>query len=133
MSNAGAIQSIKAFTESLRALPRVLALKVAREAAGDLTEIAKADFAAQRDPYGNAWAKGAKGQDVDLVAQGDLRSYVRYVAAGTRLRVALSVPYAKYQIGKRPIAPRQGETLPEPYLRALIAVAQRVASEEMSK
>ena len=74
-----------------------------------------------------------KGQLVTLRKTGDLAKYVTYVAIGTRLRVALGVKYAKYQIGKRPVYPRQEQGLPESYVRALMRVAVDVVSAETHK
>jgi hypothetical protein len=56
---------------------------------------------------------------------------LRYVANGTKLRVALTVPYAKYQVGKRPIFPTQGGPLPADYSRTLVSVSGQVCREEI--
>ena len=55
----------------------------------------------------------------------------KYVAIGSLLRVALGVAYAKYQVGKRPVFPKQGKPLPQPYVEALQRIAVRVVREEM--
>jgi hypothetical protein len=113
------LESLKAFSASLRRLPRVLGQKVASAAAPVLTETSETTFRAGEDPYGNAWAPGEHGDRITLVKTGALSKFLKYVAIGEKLRVALGVPYAKYQIGKRPVFPRQGGALPVAYRRTL--------------
>lgn len=106
-------------------------MKVAAEAAPVLTELAAKTFNASQTPDGAAWPAGKKGQTVTLRKSGALFRYIKYVAIGTRLRVALGVPYAKYQIGKRPVFPRQDTNLPDSYVQALQRTAVRVVKEEL--
>ena len=127
------MKSLQDFSRDLRALPRVVAIKVAAAAAPRLTDLARKTFAASQEPDGRPWKQGAEGQTVKLVKTGDLSKYVKYVAIGTLLRVALGVAYAKYQIGKRPVFPRQGQGLPDEYVAELERVAVRVVREEMSR
>lgn len=131
MSLSGDLSSLKKFSAGLRRLPTVVAQKVARSAAPEITSAAQATFAAGEDPYGAAWAPGAEGQTVTLQKSGSLRRYISYVAIGTILRVALGVPYAKYQIGKRPVFPRQGAPLPPSYVRTLKATTGVVCRAEL--
>ena len=58
---------------------------------------------------------------------------IRYVAIGTKLRVALGVAYAKFQIGRRPVFPTQGGTLPVEYSRTLQRTAVDVVRAEMGR
>ena len=125
------MRSLAQFAADLRRLPRVVALKVAEAAAPAVTELAARTFAASQEPDGRPWKPGKDGEAITLRKSGDLAKYVRYVAIGTRLRVALGVAYAKYQIGKRPVFPRQDAGLPESYVEALARVAVRVVREEM--
>jgi hypothetical protein len=125
--------SLTDFARDLRALPRVVAIKVAAAAAPVLTELAKQTFDASEEPDGKPWKPGAEGQVVTLRKTGDLAKYVKYVAIGTKLRVALGVAYAKYQIGRRPVFPRQEQGLPESYVEALARVAVAVVREEMHR
>lgn len=115
----GDLSSLKKFSAALRELPRVLAQKVATAAAPALTEVALATFNAGEDAFGITWAPGANGQHVTLRKSGGIAGGVFYVAIGTKIRVRLGVPWAKYQLGKRPIFPKQGEVLPKPYVDAL--------------
>lgn len=119
------------FANDLRNLPKVVALKVALAAAPVLTELAKSTFDAGENAYGLTWAPGEKGQRITLRRTGDLASFIRYVAVGTKLRVSLGTSYAKYQIGRRPVFPR-GD-LPTAYVDALKRTAVQVVKEELGK
>lgn len=119
VSLKGNLSSLKTFTAGLRNLPRVVAQKVATASAPVLTDQARATFEAGENPYGDTWKPGANGQRVTLVKSGSLLRNIRYVAIGTKIRVALGVAYAKFQIGRRPVFPAQGSPLPTSYVSAL--------------
>jgi hypothetical protein len=125
------MRSIAQFSQDLRRLPRVLSQKVATAAAPVLTELANKTFDAGTTAAGEPWKPGKKGQKITLRKSGDLAKYIHYVAIGTKLRVALGVAYAKYQVGKRPIFPTQYSKLPDTYVQALERVAVRVVKEEL--
>jgi hypothetical protein len=127
------VNSLAKFTQDLRNLPRVVAQKVAEKAAPALTALALETFDAGENPYGNVWAPGIDGKKVTLDKTGALKKQIRYVAIGTKLRVALGVPYAKYQIGKRSVFPTQGGELPVVYVEELQRVAVEVAKAELGK
>lgn len=127
MSLQSSLASLAKFSSSLRALPTQLALRIADKSAPALTELAMQTFNAGEDSYGVTWEPGAEGQHITLRQTGALAKYIRYVAIGTKLRVALGVAYAKYQVGKRPIFPTQGGLLPLAYSRKLAEIAQREA------
>lgn len=126
-------RSLSEFTSHLRRLPRVVAQMVAKEVAPELTKAAEKTFAASEDAYGNPWAPGHEGRRVTLRKSGKMFSRLYYVANGTKLRVALGVPYAKYQIGRRPVFPRQGGSLPLGYVSALQRVSVAVVRREMPR
>lgn len=125
------IASLKKFSQDLRRLPRVVAQKVASAAAPAITTLALETFDAGENPYGVTWAPLEDGHRATLHKSGALESRVRYVAIGTKLRVALGVPYAKYRIGKRPVFPTQGGSLPVVYVDALQQVAVDVCRAEL--
>lgn len=131
MSLKGNIGSIAKFSSALRRLPVVVAQRVTAASAPAITTEAQATFSAGADAYGVAWAPSASGDRVTLTRTGALAKYVRYVAIGTKLRVVLGVPYAKYQIGRRPIFPRQGGVLPASYVRTLAKHADAVIRAEL--
>lgn len=123
--------SLKKFAASLRELPRVVGHRVAAECAPVLTALVIETSRASEDAYGAAWAPGESGQVVTLRKTGTLLSGVRYVAIGQRLRLALTTKYAKYQVGRRPVAPKPGEPLPPAYARALRDTSRRVIREAL--
>ncbi len=104
-------------------------MKVAERAAPVITQLAQTTFNAGQDPYGVTWAPGVNGDSIDLNDTGALARYVSYVAIGTKLRVSLGVPYAKYQIGKRPVFPSQGKTLPVAYISKLDSLTSDCIAE----
>ncbi len=133
MSLSGDLNSLKNFSASLRALPTVLAQKVATAAAPALTAVALSTFNAGENAYGVAWDPGADGQKITLRQSGGLASGIHYVAIGTKLRVKLAVPYAKYQLGRRPAFPAQGAPLPTAYIAALRTSANATIAAELGR
>lgn len=125
------VESLKKFTAKLRELPRVVAQKVATAVAPALTVAALQSFDAGETPDGVTWAPGADGKRVTLHKSGALERGIQYVAIGTKIRVKLTVPYAKYQIGKRPVFPRQGAPLPVAYVEALTLASSEVVRTEI--
>ncbi len=133
MSNAAAITSLATFSANLRRLPRVVAQKVALAAAPKLTDAVMATFNASQSADGTPWQPGADGQRVTLQKSGALASKIRYVAVGTRLRVALGVAHAKYQVGRRPLFPKQGDPLPASYVKVLEDATAAVCRVELGQ
>jgi hypothetical protein len=125
--------SIAKFSQDLRRLKKTVAQEVARAAAPVLTSLALQTFEASQNPWGNLWAPGSDGKRVTLRKSGALASKIKYVSNGTKLRVALGVAYARYQIGKRPVFPTQGGRLPAEYSRALERTAVKVVRREMGR
>lgn len=122
----GSTDSLRAFAARLRTLPRVVAQEVAKEAAPKLTAIALQTFDAGEDAYGVPWTPREDGKRASLKKSGTLRSKIQYVAIGTMLRVALGVSYAKFQVGRRPVFPRQNEALPSSYVEVLEQTTRNV-------
>jgi hypothetical protein len=125
------ISSLKKFSDKLRELPRVVAIKVAEAAAPVLTDLVHQTFGASENAYGDDWAPGADGQKVTLRRSGELAGGLSYVAIGTKLRLRLGAKHAKYQVGKRPVTPRQGAELPVEYSRALARETEDVCRKEL--
>ena len=125
------LASLEDFTASLRRIPVVVGHKVAEASAPAITAAASATFAAGENAYGVTWAPSASGDRVTLKKTGALAKFVRYVAIGSKLRVSLGVPYAKYQIGKRPIFPPQGAPLPTSYVQTLQRTSDAVIRAEL--
>lgn len=125
--------SLSRFASKLRELPRLLGNRVALLAADEITTIARRTYALSEDAYGADWAPGAKGQTITLRKTGTMLRALRYVAIGQKLRVALTTKYAKYQIGKRPVFPRQGGALPRSYMSALERATSKALEGEVLK
>lgn len=122
------LSSLSKLASTIRALPVALGQEIAKRAAPVISQFAKESFDSNQDPYGAPWAPSVTGEVVTLRATGALEKFVHYVAIGTKLRVALGVKYAKFQIGKRPIYPRAG-VLPAKYAEALRQITQETAKE----
>lgn len=125
--------SLRKFSASLRELPRVVGHRVAAACAPVLTALVVDTSDASADAYGAAWAPGADGQTVTLRRSGALLNGVRYVAIGSKLRLArVAGPRRRARrVGRRPVTPRQGEALPPAYARALDTTARRVIREAL--
>jgi hypothetical protein len=128
----GNVGTLRALEAKLRELPRVVAIKVASGSASTITALARGTFAAGENAYGDAWETGADGQAVTLHRSGALAAGVSYVATGTRLRARLGPKYARYQVGKRPIFPRNGARMPVAYAEALRLKASATIRAELA-
>lgn len=124
------VGSLRKFSEGLRQLGKGMGHLVAKRAAPAITADARASYDAGTDPYGTPWVAGADGKDVDLKQSGAMYSGVEYKPLGDRLRVALNVPYAKYQIGKRSPFPAQDGPLPASYEKSLTAAAEETLAAQ---
>lgn len=124
----GGFDKLRNFETKLRSMSKVVAVKVAAKAAPIISDLAKATFEAGQDAYGLLWEPGRDGQKITLRKSGALERYAAtYAAIGTRIRAVLGVPYAKYQIGKRPVLPRGA--LPVAYSDALKRIVSEVFAE----
>lgn len=126
----GDMSKLRSFERGLRELPRVVGAKVAAASAAAITALGRETFKASENAYKDGWKPGDKGQRVTLHRSGRLGSF-EYVSTGTRLRAKLGPPYAKYQVGRRPILPRGGARLPIAYVDALRAKASEVIRSEL--
>lgn len=127
----GDFGKLSGLKQRLQALPTVVAQQVAARAVGKINELANGTFNAGENAYGDRWAPGEKGQKVTLTRTGRMKRGVRYVAIGTKLRAALATSYAKYQVGKRPVFPRQGARLPVAYVNALRETTAEVVPAQL--
>lgn len=106
-----------------------LAEDIAAAAAPIISEMARETFAESKTPYGVPWAPAVDGSRVGLVKDGELKKGIHYKAFGTKLRCVLGPKYAIYQIGKRPVYPRNGGKLPKEYNDRLSELAARMIEE----
>lgn len=120
------ITSLKRFSAGLRAIGnKALAIEIAKDAAAAITAAARATFEAGETPYHVPWRPGYDGQRVTLRESGALAKGIEYVAYGTMLRLRLGAKHAKYQVGRRPVTPRQDAPLPPEYVAAIKASMER--------
>lgn len=131
MSFTGDTSTLKRFSKSLRDLSTVTAQKIAAAAAPELTTLLRSTFDASQDAYGVPWDSGRDGKAVTLRRTGALAAGLSFVAIGVLIRMRLSARHAKYQVGKRPVAPRQGEPLPIAWREALVRVTRAVLASEV--
>lgn len=126
MSLKGNPQTLKSFAKKLSKVSTVAAQAVATRAAAPLTSRAGSDYDGGRTAYGEARPPGVNGNALSLVKSGDTRSLLRFTSIGTRVRVVLGTPYAKFLIGKYKILPN---SLPRPWATEL----ERITGEELRK
>jgi hypothetical protein len=126
----GDLGKLRGIEKAIRTIPTVVAQKVATAAAATITSFARETFAAGQNAYGDTWEPGADGNPVTLRKTGRLGSFA-YVAIGTKLRAQLGPKYARYQVGRRPILPRNGARLPLKYVAKLRAEANRIIHAEL--
>lgn len=129
-SNETAISSIHNFSQRLKKVAITSATRIAEKAAPLLTEEGRRTFDIRQAPSGMPWPPGKKPEDGDLVQSGKLRKWIVYRAYGRTVKVALGVPYAKYQIGKRPVYPKRHVTLPDRYQAILLTLFRTTIDRE---
>ncbi len=129
----GDLSSLAKFQKDLRSLPTTVAIEAAAKAAPILTALVHETFNASENAYGNLWSPGADGRKVTLRKSGKLFSNVAYTATGTKIRLKLGASYAKYQVGRRPVAPRQDAPLPVAYSAALARVAVAAVKKALGR
>jgi hypothetical protein len=113
---------LRDIARNLGEMPQVVRNRVAARAAEAITDLALSSFDAGQTPFGDAWAPGDDGRDVDLYKSGALRGSLRFVASGSRVRCAMGVKHARYQVGKRRVLPAPGQTMPDSWRAACAAI-----------
>lgn len=109
---------------SLRALPKVLAQKVAAKVAPDLTAQAQAAYGSGRNVYGDARPTGVDGQPLSLEKSGATRRSLKFVSVGTIVRASLGTRWSRYLIGKYKILPNAGSPMPVAWQDATSKIAR---------
>lgn len=122
----GDFEGLRGFEYRILQLGRAAAIEIAAAAADTITALGRATFDAGENAYGDTWEPGKKGNRITLRRSGRLAKGVRYVAIGAILRAHLGPPYAKYQVGLRPVYPRFGKRLPVSYVAALSKTANAI-------
>lgn len=125
----GNTQNLRAINKKLQAMPKVLAEKLAKKAAGTLTELVQGTYG-KKSVYGDAIHLEAGN---NLVKTGSVKSALRFVAVGTIVRAALNQKYARYLIGKYGILPNGNAAMPVSWTKALKQEAKRLFETEKEK
>lgn len=126
-------RDLRAVIKELQALPRVAAVKVAQRASASLTAALTGSFDSGLTAYDEARPLGSRGNQLTLRKTDRLRGLLRMVYdGGTRLRVALTVPYARYQI-RFGVLPRGGDAMPARWSRLLERDTNAVLNEEAAQ
>lgn len=123
--------SLKVLIKALSGMSQKVATETAKEAASEITDLGRKTFDASETAYGDRWEEGKEGQKVTLRKSGRLAEGIKYVAIGAKLRAVLGPKYAKYQVGKRPVFPRHGASLPLPYVQVLRERVAQAIKDEM--
>jgi hypothetical protein len=125
------LEQLASVRQRLIELPEVTQ-EIARRAAPRITELAQQAFDAQTSPYGDPWAAGKDGKDVDLNESGALREKaIRYEAQGRGIRVSVaSVKHAKYQL-RFGILPAKG-SIPAAWEAEIAKIAEEVLQERLN-
>jgi hypothetical protein len=132
MAFRGSTRNLREYEKRLRKVASVATgERIAELGAQALTAELQRDFAAGNDAYGGARPDGFHGP-VTLVRKGTLRSFLKFAATGRRIRVVLSVPYAKFMIGRFNVLPRGGSAIPFRWAEKLDAIAKRVLGETLA-
>lgn len=109
-----------------------LEIKIAAEAAPQLTMMMDENYSSGRTVYGAPRPLGVDGHMLDLVDSGRTRSEMVFVSDGTsKIRVTLTQKYQKYLIGKYAILPSGVASLPGRWLERLGSLALDVLGRSM--
>lgn len=90
---------------NMRSLGTRLAQDVAAKAAPAITGMAGSSYDSGQTVFGDPRPRGVHGNELSLVESGRTRGYLRFVAIGTIVRVALGTRWAKFLVGKYRILP----------------------------
>jgi hypothetical protein len=115
-------RSIKDLKATMRALPKTLAIDVARRAAPAMTGLTVQAFNSARTVYNEARPSGVDGGQLTLVKSGRTRDALRFISVGTIVRCVLPTKWARFLIGKYGVLPNGA--LPVAWSRRLTEVVK---------
>lgn len=131
MAFRGNPRNVREFEQRLRRIPSIAnAERIAKIAAGVITETARASFDAGETAYGDGRPSGKHGP-LTLVKTGTTRTHLTFAATGTRIRAVLSTKYAKYLIGKYGVLPSGNAPVPYKWQEALSEITKRVFDDTL--
>jgi hypothetical protein len=122
----GPIRDLRRLAKAMRALPKVTAQRVAAKVAPELTDQARASFAAGQTVYGDSRPAGVDGAPLTLERTGATKASLRFVSVGTIVRASLGTPYARYLIGKYKILPSGNAAMPVEWSKSVGKIADDV-------
>lgn len=106
MGLRGDLSSLKKMKQTIKDLPRTVAVDVAKRAAPALTDLTREAFNSGRSVYGEARPTSkVDGHALTLHHTGATAGQLRFVQIGTVVRCVLGPKYARYLIGKYSILP----------------------------
>jgi hypothetical protein len=117
----------------IKAMPRTVGVEVSRQAAPALTGAAGGSWDAGQTVYGDARPLGVHGNTLDLRVTGAARSFIRFVAAGTRLTASLPLKYFRYLIGKYQVMPVGASPLPRRWTALLQAIVDKTITRKVAQ
>lgn len=131
MTFRGQPRNVREFSSRLRKIPSVAnAERIAKIAAGVLTEKVQASFAAGETAYGDGRPSGKSGP-LSLVKTGTTRDHLVFSATGRQVRAVLSTKYARYLVGKYSVLPNGGAAIPFQWQDALDEISKRVFADTL--
>jgi len=125
--------SLKSYAQTLKQLPREVAVKVASRGASQITSAAQESFSAGRTAHDDPRPTGTSGNAVTLVKSGKLQAMaIRFLHdGGTKIRAAITERYMAVHVGRFRYLPiGQGGRLPAKWRRLLGLTAQNTLQEE---
>jgi hypothetical protein len=106
MGLRGDLSSLKRMKQTLKDLPRTVAVDVAKRAAPALTDLTQEAFSGGRNVYGDARpVSKVDGSALTLERTGATKGQLRFVQVGTIVRCVLGPKYARYLIGRYGVLP----------------------------
>lgn len=120
MRTRGSLDGYGRVRRQLETLPTVLE-PIAERAASEINRALLSSFDAGQTVYGGARPANKDGSARTLYRTGALRSGLRFVRTGTKLRCVLGVRYARYRV-KDGVLPF-GRRLPQAWDKAIAKVA----------
>ncbi len=122
--------TLQSYAKTLKALPRVAAIKVAERGASQISTAAQSSFDAGQTVHDEARPLGTRGNVVTLKKTGKLRAALRFLHdGGTRIRAALKERYMGVMTGRFEVLPH-GARLPARWKRLLDREATSTLKQE---
>lgn len=126
MKFSGDLGALRALRQRIKRLPDVQEA-IATKAAPAITAQARASFDAGQTVFGDRRPSGNR-----LVQTGRMRSQIRFVRTGRKIRCVIGVRYARFHI-RDGILPRGGTPMPVKWQLQLRDIAETEISERVGR